>query len=191
MAIDLKKTFILILKFTVMGILIFFVIKKINFPEFLLVLKRSNILLLVIATTFFTLSKLVSSVRLNLFLGTIGVSLPEKYNMKLYWLGMYYNLFLPGGIGGDGYKVYLLNREFKTGTKKIAAAILIDRVTGMMALFSLLVFLTYFVAFPTIFKYFIWVLIPASVWIFYITIRNFFPDFLSVFHNTNLLSFGV
>ncbi len=28
-----------------------------------------------------------------------------KWNAMLYWQGMAYNLFLPGGIGGDAYKM--------------------------------------------------------------------------------------
>ncbi|QKG53302.1 lysylphosphatidylglycerol synthase transmembrane domain-containing protein [Hymenobacter sp. BRD67] len=65
-----------------------------------------------LAAGLFTLSKLISSVRLNTFFRAVGIQLTERYNLRLYWLGMFYNLFLPGGIGGDGYKVYLLGKEF-------------------------------------------------------------------------------
>ncbi len=47
---------------------------------------------------------------------------------------MFYNLFLPGGIGGDGYKIYLLQKNYQTGTKKIFGAVLADRISGMVAL---------------------------------------------------------
>ncbi len=48
---------------------------------------------------------------------------------------MFYNLFLPGGIGGDGYKVYLIKKYFKTeGIKKIVTAAFLDRISGLIAL---------------------------------------------------------
>jgi len=32
---------------------------------------------------------------------------------------MFYNLFLPGGIGGDGYKIYLLNKLSNKSIKSL------------------------------------------------------------------------
>ncbi|MEJ2583804.1 MAG: lysylphosphatidylglycerol synthase transmembrane domain-containing protein [Robiginitalea sp.] len=48
---------------------------------------------------------------------------------------MFYNLFLPGGIGGDAYKGYLLHRTFKTSGKKLAAVLLLDRISGLFLLY--------------------------------------------------------
>ena len=93
---------------------------------------------LVLAAGLFTLSKLISSVRLNTFFRAVAIQLTERYNLRLYWLGMFYNLFLPGGIGGDGYKVYLLGREFPGRRGLIFRALLLDRLSGMVALLVLL-----------------------------------------------------
>lgn len=64
----------------------------------------------------FNISKIISSIRLNRYFKDINLSLSQTYNLKLYYLGMFYNLFLPGGIGGDGYKIYIikniLNKKF-------------------------------------------------------------------------------
>jgi hypothetical protein len=40
---------------------------------------------------------------------------------------MFYNLFLPGAISGDAYKVVLLTRKYDVSYKKITAAVLLDR----------------------------------------------------------------
>jgi glycosyltransferase 2 family protein len=48
-----------------------------------------------------------------MFLKCTWVNIPEKHIIQLYLLGIYYNLFLPGGIGGDGYKIYLLKQKIK------------------------------------------------------------------------------
>src|SRR5437773_6592381 len=80
------------------------------------------------------LSKLFSAFRLNIYLRNIRIELPEWENIKLYWLGMFYNLFLPGSISGDGYKVILLKRKFNSSYKKTSAAVLLDRFSGLTAL---------------------------------------------------------
>src|SRR5260370_40827739 len=80
------------------------------------------------------LSKLFSALRLNIYFRSIHIHLPEWANIKLYWLGMFYNLFLPGSISGDAYKVILLKRKFNTSYKKTSAAVLMDRFSGLLAL---------------------------------------------------------
>ena len=93
---------------------------------------------LALAAGLFTGSKLLSSVRLNRFFREIGIVLSEGANLRLYWLGMFYNLFLPGGIGGDGYKVYWLGKQFPGRRTAIFRALLLDRLSGMVALLVLL-----------------------------------------------------
>ena len=55
--------------------------------------------------------------------------------MALYLLGMFYNLFLPGGIGGDAYKGYLIRKKFEVPTKRVVAVLLLDRLSGLLLLF--------------------------------------------------------
>jgi len=50
---------------------------------------------------------------------------------------MFYNLFLPGGIGGDGYKAYLLKKHYNKKLAPILKALFVDRVSGLVALIFL------------------------------------------------------
>ena len=50
---------------------------------------------------------------------------------------MFYNMFLPGGIGGDGYKIYLLNKNHSVKMVNVFNAVFWDRVAGVFALFFL------------------------------------------------------
>lgn len=104
---------------------------------------------------------------------------------------MYYNLFLPGGIGGDGYKIYLLNKITGVKVKSLFWAVLLDRVTGLLALFCLTTFLAYALPIGVQWKHFIWLLIPFSVVLFYVVIRYFFSNYKASFIVTNIQSFGV
>ncbi len=51
---------------------------------------------------------------------------------------MFYNLFLPGSISGDAYKVVRLTKDFNVAYKKTTAAVLLDRFSGLLALGLLL-----------------------------------------------------
>jgi hypothetical protein len=82
---------------------------------------------------FFGISKFLSEERLLAYLKRIPVSLNRIQNIRLYLLGMFYNLFLPGGIGGDGYKIYFLKKKSnEVPLKRILVAILLDRFSGLL-----------------------------------------------------------
>ncbi len=129
-----KRLLKTLLKFAVTAAALYFVVRKIDVSEVIGLYRQSNLLFIFLALIFFALSKLVSAYRLNIYFRAIGIHLKEKTNIRLYLLGMFYNLFLPGGIGGDGYKIYLLQKQYDTGTKKILGAVLSDRISGMVAL---------------------------------------------------------
>ena len=168
-----------------------FVLYKIDLQQLAEVFRRVNIWYLLLALLFFTLSKLISAFRLNSFLKKIGIDISNKFNIKLYLLGMFYNLFLPGGIGGDGYKIYLLNKRFNVKAKQIFWAILLDRVTGLLALFCLAAGLAMFIPIPEVYKNFVWILIPVSIAAFYIFINFWFSYLKTIFVKTLGQSFLV
>ncbi len=143
------------------------------------------------AVIMFSFSKITSSIRLNSFFRVIGINITETFNLKLYLLGMYYNLFLPGGIGGDGYKVFFLKKKFSIRSRRIISAILLDRISGLFALFCFLILLSFFINYPVIYKYFIWLSIPIATVLYHALFKRFSPDSVSLFNHTNLLSAGV
>lgn len=185
------------LKFAVTTAALYFVIRKIEISEVILLYRQSNLLYIFLALIFFSLSKLVSAYRLNLYFRAININLSEKINIRLYLLGMFYNLFLPGGIGGDGYKIYLLQKQYETGTKKILGAVLADRVSGMVALVVLALAGAFLLHFDTrmVFTVYslqltiynlLFLLIPLVFLAYYLFVRYLFPYFLKI----NLVTFG-
>lgn len=172
-----KTTAKFILSFGILA----FVLYKIDLDELVRVFVRVQPLYLIPAALFFILSKLIAAYRLNLFLGRTGVEISNSYNIRLYLLGMFYNLFLPGGIGGDGYKIFLLNRRFKVKAKKIFWAILLDRVMGMLALFCLAAILGGFIPALGVYRNYVWILAPLGVTAYFIFIRYLFGYFSGIF----------
>ncbi len=193
MKIRISKGLKTVLKILLSAAALAFVFTKINVGEVLNIYRTSDIWLVLLALMLFIASKTIAAFRLNVFFRQTGVRISEIYNLRLYILGMFYNLFLPGGIGGDGYKIYLLNRQSGVKGKKIFLAVLFDRINGVLALFCLAVLLSLFIHPDIGFRYkpLIWVLIPLSVFTLYLVFRKYFNYFSETFSKTTLQSFGV
>ncbi len=187
---NLRKKGITLLKIIVSAALLYFIFTKIPFSEVLGVLKTAQPFFVIAALLFFVISKLLAAVRLNLYFHEIKVLLTHKSNLKLYLLGMFYNLFLPGGIGGDAYKGYYVKKQFEVPTKKVVAVLLLDRLSGMLLLFVFACILGLTLKDPNIrpFQWMFWLGIPLSVLIFRGLQSRFFGYILPVFWKSNGLS---
>ena len=182
----------LLLKLLVSGGCLYYVGQKINWQEAVQLLQKSNVLWLLLATLLFTASKILSSVRLRIYFHNIAVALPQLANLRLYWLGMFYNLFLPGGIGGDAYKVILLNKAYpQTGVKKLSAAVLLDRVSGVAGLGILAAACYGWVFQPQWHAWLALAGIPVGLLVFYVGVKKFFPSFVPGFYPTLWMGLGV
>jgi len=136
-------------------------------------------------------SMIFSSWRLLTFFKSIGLKLDYRFNLRLYFLGMCYNVLLPGGIGGDGYKIYLLHKRYKLPTKKVFWAILLDRLSGFWAIGLIMV--TLIILIPKIDIHFG---IPTSIFvvgtlIYYWITHRFFKDYSRNFIAAHLKAIGV
>ncbi len=131
-----KKTATTALKLAASVVLLYFVFSKIQFQEVLLTIRQTQPVYLVAGILAFTASKILAAYRLNTYLHQLQVWLTHLSNLKLYLLGMFYNLFLPGGIGGDAYKGYVLKKKYGIRTKRVIAIMVLDRLSGLLLLFS-------------------------------------------------------
>jgi len=171
----------LLLKIAVTTVLLWYVFKQVPFKEVKYRLFHANYWWMLAAVGCFFLSTVVSSWRLLSFFKAIHLKLDPRFNLRLYLLGMFYNFLLPGGIGGDGYKIWLLNKRYNLSGKKVFWAILFDRLSGLWAiglltcLFKLLIPqipISFFVPFS---------IFVAGTIIYYFVIYKFFHDITSRF----------
>ncbi len=81
-------------------------------------------------------TQFLSSFRWYIIARAVGFKGNWNTYLGYYFVGMYFNLFLPSSVGGDVLKVLFLSREYK---KKLKAAytVLADRVFGLAAMFLL------------------------------------------------------
>jgi uncharacterized membrane protein YbhN (UPF0104 family) len=188
--IDLKKesqtmkALKLLLKIAVTAVCFWYISRKIDFVEAKNALLKADWWWLLLAVGCYMFGKLLSCFRLNIYFKNINIHLSQWKNIRLYWLGMFYNLFLPGSISGDAYKVILLTRKYNISYKKTTAAVLLDRFSGLLALGIIMSVYGVIVLDNRLYDT---ILIASSVFAvagLYIVIRFFLKDFLSGFWPT-------
>ena len=178
-------------KFLITGLALYFVFSKIDWEQVSGLLLNANLLYLLAAALFFVASKVISAYRLQLFFREIKLVISHRFNLKLAWIGMFYNLFLPGGIGGDAYKVYLLNQQYDVKAKLIGAAVLLDRINGVVALAFLAGIGFMFLEVTTLPTWTWWLVLLLTLLVYpvYILgIKLFFKSFRSGYLSTSFLS---
>ncbi|MFK7908497.1 MAG: lysylphosphatidylglycerol synthase transmembrane domain-containing protein [Chitinophagales bacterium] len=189
-----KKYLKLLLKLCLTLLALYLVYRKIDLQLVKEAFLKVHFGYLLMAFVAYNASKIISAFRLNHFFKSIEVELTNWFNLKLYYIGMFYNLFLPGGIGGDGYKIFVLKQQSEQSVKSLVSAALLDRVSGLAALcFLALILFLYSSGFHLLqdVGYLVYLGIIGIYPIFYIAIRFFFKNFLPVFKLTSLLSIGV
>lgn len=186
-----------ILKVAVSLLLLYFVFSKLGTKELWNTLKQVSALHFVAAFLLVLSSKAIAHLRLLQYLNTVEIKIARFTHWKLYLQGMFYNLFLPGGIGGDAYKAYILSKQFDVKTKSIISALVVDRLSGMMALgtYTLILVSAYLSRYPMdiLPKALVYtgLLSPLIIVGFYTLNKLWFKTTLKAFKTTTLLSFAL
>ena len=171
----------LLFKICITTLCLWYVSSKIDWSTTVITFKRTNLAWLALAVILFIASKIVAAIRLTHYFRNIDISVSRYANLKLYWLGMFYNLFLPGGIGGDAYKVIILLKTFGKSRKLLAASVLLDRVSGVVGLLILGAFYYYYLFPEEQFSILLLILILPGLAAYYFLVKQFFPSFRKSF----------
>jgi glycosyltransferase 2 family protein len=90
----------------------------------------------VIAFMMYVLAQVLSSIRWWILANTLSFPGPWPTYLGFYYVGMFFNLFLPTGIGGDLFKAHFLSRE--DGRRFLALFTVVgDRLFGLIAMLIL------------------------------------------------------
>lgn len=135
----MRKQLLKWLQLGISALFVFFFIKQLNINALAAVILDVQYPFLALALAFFVLSQYLSSWRLLGVFRYFSFRLKPSSNHRLYLLGMFYNFFLPGGIGGDAYKALKLYKTFGWSWKKLGKALVLDRAIGLGALLCCLV----------------------------------------------------
>jgi uncharacterized protein (TIRG00374 family) len=127
----MKKTGLTLLKIVFsVGILVYIFTRVVHVQDLWANLKEASVSYLLAAIALYFLVQTISAYRWYLLLKPLEIETGFLKILGLYYLGMYFNFFLPSAIGGDVVKVYYLHKE--TGRLSAStASVFLDRDIGM------------------------------------------------------------
>lgn len=131
-----------LLRLVVTGLLLYWVLSRIDREGFARALVGADISLLLVAVVPYVFSRITSASRLTILLNASGVPLTRRAGLRLHWISMFYGMFLPGGLGGDAYKLFRLKQDYPDRKALLLSkALLWDRIVGFAMLGLLAVLL--------------------------------------------------
>ncbi len=147
---------------------IYYTLSKIGLNKILEVIKSADLLFILFASIVYFLSQIISSERLWFILKENNLIISSKENIKLYMVGIFYNFFIPGGVGGDAYKGVLMNKKFQWSLKKIYKLLILDRLIGFGVILCLIIVFSGFILDVELISEFNFVLAPLYALLFFI-----------------------
>ncbi|PSB40950.1 lysylphosphatidylglycerol synthetase [Cyanosarcina cf. burmensis CCALA 770] len=129
---------IFLIKVTVSAGVLSLVLTRMDFDQVWVQFQYLSPSFIIFALLFYTGCQLLSCWRWQVVLWSSGHSAPMSNLLSSYFAGMFLNIFLPGALGGDVYRVYRVAQSTKDSEVALVSVFL-ERFTGLAALSGLAV----------------------------------------------------
>jgi len=130
-----KKGWMNVLRVLISAGALAFLFWKIGLGETLAVLRRADLRYLLAAFLFVVLGLVIRAVRWFVLLRGLALGVPLGRLAHLYFVGAFFNAFLPTGFGGDVVRALELSGD--TNTSAAVGTVLLDRMSGLLVLFAM------------------------------------------------------
>ncbi len=143
-----RKTLFVILKYLIAAALLALVLSRVDTRAMLALLEQAEPLYIIGAFIAFQCSQVMSAYRMRYYYHRFGHRLELGLIMVLNYVSMIYNVLVPGGIGGDAYRVYFLRQHYGIRAKEGIRVQLCNRASGLAAMLLLMLGLLLMVPSP-------------------------------------------
>lgn len=131
----MKKRGMNVLRVLVSAGALAFLFWKIGLGETLAVLGQADLCYLLAAFLLFVISLVIRTCRWFVLLRGLALGIPFGRLVHLYFVGAFFNAFLPTGFGGDVVRALELSGD--TNTSAAVGTVLLDRMSGLLVLFAM------------------------------------------------------
>lgn len=120
-----------------LGLIVYLLKFQIDIGELGSTIINADIRILLIGYFFLSLSIIISAFRWRAILKYDGQAVDILTLTELYYIGQFYNMTLPGSLGGDAIKAYKTADQGQD-SGKLAASVPMERLGGLLALVVML-----------------------------------------------------
>ncbi|MBK9293051.1 MAG: flippase-like domain-containing protein [Oligoflexia bacterium] len=130
----LKALTINFAKFGLAAVLIFWLVKseKITFDPFKLLFEKWWLIPFALGSVLIVI--LVNNYRWVLLLRGQKINKNWFSTLRLTFIGLFFNLVMPGSVGGDVLKAYYISKDHPQTKMKSVTSIIVDRIVGLYAI---------------------------------------------------------
>ncbi|MDI6783586.1 MAG: lysylphosphatidylglycerol synthase transmembrane domain-containing protein [bacterium] len=150
----MKKWFWIVIKILISILLLGYLFYSIDFIELQTSLANTHWGYIILALCIYIGGQILNSYKWALLIETKAIEIPFSKVVGYYFMGMYFNLFLPSIVGGDIPRGYYLYKDYGSGSKsepdtpgltivESLSTVMMQRVTGVFALI-IIASITYF-----------------------------------------------
>jgi len=125
-----------VLRVTVSLALLAFVVRSVGVDSFADALATVSPRILLVALGLSVVNVAVSTYKWGLLLRIKGIDVPFRTLVNYYYVGKFFNAFLPTNIGGDGVRVYYLHDGHDAGPDSVSSVV-VERLTGLLTVLVL------------------------------------------------------
>ncbi|MDA2923257.1 flippase-like domain-containing protein [Acidobacteria bacterium AH-259-L09] len=127
----------ILIKATITIALLSFLGYQMDLGRFVQILSSANLLFVLLATLVHIVSVFLLVLRWRMVLRNFDISIEFVPLTKITFIGYFFNLFLPSGIGGDFFRAYYLSKRKNRGMSTTLTTTILERSAGMCALLAI------------------------------------------------------
>ncbi|WP_303672982.1 lysylphosphatidylglycerol synthase transmembrane domain-containing protein [Vampirovibrio chlorellavorus] len=126
-----------VLKILISVVLLGFLLQHIGLENVLHKLSKANLWYIPVGVVVYLVGQLISAYRWQFLSAALNFKLALREFYDYYLIGMFFNLFLPGAIGGDVLRLYYLAKSTGRRKREALLTLLAERGVGLVALLLL------------------------------------------------------
>jgi uncharacterized membrane protein YbhN (UPF0104 family) len=130
---EMRKIILLAIKFTISAALLYFALRKVDFPELWSRLNRDSLSWIAISIALLLVQIYCTALRWREISAQCGAPLSSRQTLRFNMIGAFFNQTLPSSIGGDAVRLLLVSRT-GFGWRAAAYSVFVDRAVGLIAL---------------------------------------------------------
>ncbi|MBP7460197.1 MAG: flippase-like domain-containing protein [Candidatus Delongbacteria bacterium] len=123
----------LLLKLIVTALLVYVFSRLFDWGYILHITEKISLYETLVAMLLWIMTLFIATYRWHILANPIYPKAGFWFLFKLYFIGFFFNTFLPSSIGGDFYRVYRLNKRVSSKSQSIAL-VFVERVIGFFAI---------------------------------------------------------
>lgn len=129
----LKNFLSVLLRIGVSGGILFYLFSKIDTAAMFALLKKADFYFLYLALAIYLVINFILFLRWFVLIKGLDLRVPLSALVNYFFIGLFFNLFLPTSTGGDIIKIWGVCR-FTAQKAKVVASVVLDRLCGFMAI---------------------------------------------------------